>query len=172
MSEAYRPVTGPEVRLYTVISRRNGSGAHSALLVTTTQERILFDPAGSFKLSMVPERGDVHYDITPAVLETYIDYHARETFDLVEQTLFLTASEAEHLARLVKANGTVPRMQCTRSVTRILSKLPRFETINSTYFPNVARRSMAQLPGVEARTIRQDDAHDNHDVLLQANAAR
>ena len=56
---------GPsEIRLYTVVSKRNGSGAHSGLLIAAPGERVLFDPAGTFKLPFAPERNDVHYAMT------------------------------------------------------------------------------------------------------------
>ena len=45
------------VTLFTVISERNGSGAHSGLLVNGS-EQVLFDPAGSMELKSMPERND------------------------------------------------------------------------------------------------------------------
>ena len=67
---AYRDDGPTELRLYTVVSTRNGSGAHSGLLISTPRERILFDPAGTFKLPFAPERNDVHYGITPRALRS------------------------------------------------------------------------------------------------------
>ncbi|MEM7718698.1 MAG: hypothetical protein AAF222_05800 [Pseudomonadota bacterium] len=167
---SYRSSIGPEIRLYTVVSRRNGSGAHSGLMIATDRERILFDPAGTFSLADVPERGDVHYGISPAILDTYIDYHARETFDVVEQSVRLSSDDAEQIAQYVKVQGAVPRMQCALSITRILARLPRFEGLGITYFPNTAMRAVAKLPGAKTRVIRQNDSDANHDVLIQAAA--
>lgn len=78
---------GPtSVTLYTVLSTRSGAGAHAGLLINGS-ERVLFDPAGSWRHPKLPERNDVHFGITPKMVDFYIDYHARETYDVVEQTV-------------------------------------------------------------------------------------
>jgi hypothetical protein len=157
----------PELRLYTVVSTRNGSGAHSGLLIATPRERILFDPAGTFALPSAPERNDVLYGVTPRILAVYVDYHARETYDVVEQRLPVSAAEAERVAQLVKAYGAVPKAQCTLSITRILRDAG-FGAMTTSYFPQSARADFANLPGVSERVISDDDADKNHGVLIAA----
>ncbi len=78
--DAARYVEGPPtyIVLYTGINDRNGSGAHSALLVNASQ-RVLFDPAGTFTHPRAPVQGDVHYGITDSVLAAFLDYHARDS---------------------------------------------------------------------------------------------
>ncbi len=166
---SYRPETGPELRLFTVVSTRNGSGAHSGLLITTARERILFDPAGTFSLPTVPERNDVHYAITPHALEFYLDYHARETYDVIEQRLSVTPSQAEHVAALAKAYGAVPKTHCSLAINRVLKAVPGFEAMQVTYFPNVTREQFGALAGVRMRKISDDDPDRNDDVLKLAN---
>ena len=60
---------GPStVTLITSINARNGSGAHSALLIDGAQ-RLMFDPAGSWHNPGVPERHDVLYGMAPGYLD-------------------------------------------------------------------------------------------------------
>ncbi len=165
---AYSHSGPPEITLYTVVSKRSGSGAHSGLLINST-ERILFDPAGTFKLPFAPERNDVHFGITDRALAVYIDYHARESFDVIEQRLTVTPEQAALAARLVKSYGAVPKAQCSLSITRILRQIPGFESISTGYFPKRARAEFGALPGVRERIITDDDADKNHNVLIRAS---
>lgn len=157
----------PELVLYTVVSKRSGSGAHSGLLINADQ-RILFDPAGTFSLPFVPERNDVHYGMTPRAVSVYIDYHARETYDVIEQRLPVTAAQARMVTRLAQDYGAVPKAQCSLSITRILRQVPGFETISVGYFPVPASDAFGALPGVRERIITDDDADKNHNVLFEA----
>ncbi len=167
---SYRHAGPPEVTMYTVISKQSGSGAHSGLLIAGGGERILFDPAGTFGLPFAPERNDVHFAITDRALAVYIDYHARATYDVIEQRVPVSAAQAAAIARLAKAYGAVPKAQCTLSITRILSQVPGFESIDVGYFPLAAMNYVADLPGVQTRRITDDDADKNHNVLIQASA--
>ena len=165
---AYHHDGSSELRLYTVVSTRNGSGAHSGLLITTPRERILFDPAGTFSLPFTPERNDVHYGMTENAVKVYIDYHARETFDVIEQRIAVSPEQAAMVARLAKDYGAVPKAQCSLSITRILSQVPGFRSIPVGYFPKRASAWVQTLPGVTTRRISDDDADKNHNVLLVA----
>lgn len=165
---AYRPNTVPELRLYTIVSTRNGSGAHSGLLISTNRERILFDPAGTFTLPQAPERNDVLYGISPQVLSVYIDYHARETYDVYEQRVAVTAAQAEQVAALAKAYGPVADGRCSLSINQILRQVSGFGQMRLTYFPNMTRDRFGALPGAETRLISDDDADANEVVLMRA----
>ena len=155
----------PAITLYTVINNHSEEGAHSALLINAS-ERILFDPAGSWYHPRIPERNDVHFGITDKIKNFYIDYHARETFRVVEQTVIVTPEVAEMVATRAKAYGAVPKAQCARSITSVLSGVPGFEAVGSTWFPKQVMKDFALLPGVTERTITDDDADKNHGVLL------
>jgi len=168
VSKAVYRHDGPtELVLYTVVAKRNGSGAHSGLLINADQ-RILFDPAGTFSLPFVPERNDVHYGMTPRALSVYIDYHARETYDVIEQRLAVTPAQAKLVAKLVQGYGAVPKAQCSLSITRILRQVPGFESVSVGYFPVPASEAFGNLPGVRERVITDDDADKNHNVLFAA----
>ena len=61
---AYQDPGGPKLTLITVDNNRSGGGAHTALMVSGSQ-RVLCDPAGSFRPDWVTEHGDVIYGMTP-----------------------------------------------------------------------------------------------------------
>ena len=157
---------GPNtITLFTVINNRSDAGAHSGLMINDS-ERIMFDPAGTWQHPRIPERNDVHFGITPRIVNFYIDYHARETFRVVEQSIVVSPGVADLVARRVKAYGAVPKAQCARSVSDILRGVPGFESIGSTWYPNRLMEDFGRLPGVTSRIIYDEDADKNHGVLL------
>ena len=165
VAEAPRSIT-----LYTVIANRNNSGAHSGLLINAS-EQVLFDPAGSWQHPRIPERNDVHFGITPKMVAYYIDYHARETFRVVEQTIIVSPEVAELVKQRALAYGAVPKAQCSNSISSILAGVPGFEGLKSSWFPNKLSDSYGTLPGVTTRTITDDDADSNHGVLILQSKA-
>jgi hypothetical protein len=157
---------GPNaITLFTVINNRSNAGAHSGLMINDS-ERIMFDPAGTWNHPRIPERNDVHYGITPRIVNFYIDYHARETFRVVEQTVVVSPGVADLVARRVKEYGAVPKAQCANSISSILRGVPGFEGIRNTWYPNKLMEDFARIPGVTTRVIRDEDADKNHGVLL------
>jgi hypothetical protein len=169
--QAARFVAGPptSITLYTVISTRNGSGGHSAILVNAS-ERVIFDPAGTWHHPRLPERNDVHFGMTDRAIAFYIDYHARETFDVVEQTVLVPPEVAEQVLRRVQEYGAVPKAMCTQATSAILRGTPGFESLPSTWFPDRLADAFGAMPGVTTRTITDDDDDSNHGVLIvQAN---
>jgi hypothetical protein len=160
----------PSITLYTVTATRDGSGAHSGLLINASQ-RIMFDPAGTWQHPRLPERNDVHFGMTPKMVNFYIDYHARETYDVVEQTIVVTPEVAAIAMQRALAYGPVPKSQCAAAVSSILRGVPGFESIPSTWFPKKLMQAFGELPGVTTRKITDDDADQNHGVLLVQAAA-
>jgi hypothetical protein len=157
------------ITLYTVTNKQSGSGAHSAILVNAS-ERVIFDPAGTWRHPRVPERNDVHFGMTDKAVAFYVDYHARETFDVVEQTVLVSPEVAELVLEKVKAYGAVPKSFCTSATSSILSSTPGFESLPSTMFPKQLSEPFGELPGVTTKVITDDDDDSNHGVLLvQAN---
>lgn len=155
----------PSVTLFTVISTSTGAGAHSALVINGVQ-RVLFDPAGTWYHPFVPERNDVHYGITDQMYTFYVDYHARETYWVLEQTLPVTPEVAELLRAKAEAYGAVPKAFCSNSVSTILGGVPGFEGINTTMFPKPLSRAFGELPGVISREHFDGDPDDNSGVLM------
>ena len=161
-------VEGPsKITLFTVRSTKDGSGGHSGLMVSDTH-RALFDPAGTFYHPRAPERNDVHFGIDDRILAVYIDYHARETYDVIVQEVEVSAEVARLAMQEIQAYGAVPKAQCSLAVSRVLSRLPGFESVSVTWFPNALSEAFARLPGATYEVISDDDADKNHGVLLQA----
>lgn len=166
VAAAHFVAEGPKtLTLYTVINNHSQAGAHSALMINAS-ERILFDPAGTWHHPRIPERNDVHFGITDKIRNFYIDYHARETFRVVEQTVVVTPEIAELVAAKAKAYGAVPKAQCANSISEILRDVPGFENVSGTWFPKKLMKQFATVPGVTERTITDDSADKNHGVLL------
>ena len=163
---AYRADGPAKLTLFTVINNRSNSGAHSALMINGSQ-RVIFDPAGTWWHHSIPERNDVHYGITPRVLEFYVDYHARESYRVVMQEIVVSPEVAEMALREVQAYGAVPKAFCARSTSTILSRLPGFGSIRPTFYPKNLRRQFARIPGVKERVIHDYD-DDDHSALLTA----
>jgi hypothetical protein len=162
------PHDGPaRITVFTVVNNENGTGLHTGILIEGDQ-RVLFDPAGTFKHPHAPERNDVLYGVSDRVLDVYIDYHARERFDVRIQEVDVPISVARRLAAEAQAYGAVPKAQCSLSISRLLSETPGFETVRVTYMPNRIYEAVAQIPGVRTRVVTDDDANDNHGVLLMA----
>jgi hypothetical protein len=157
--QAYSHDGPPAITLYTMINNRSGAGAHTSIMINASQ-RVVFDPAGSVRAKNVPEVGDVLYGITPAVKDFYERAHARETYHVRIQRIEVTPEVAEQALRLAQARGSVPQAQCTLSTSGILSQLPGFESVGSTWFPNSLSEKFAELPGVEERTLYEDDEDD------------
>lgn len=155
----------PSITLFTVLNNTSNAGEHSALMINASQ-RVMFDPAGTWRHPNVPERNDVHFGITPKMVDFYIDYHARENFRVVEQTIFVSPEVAELALQRVKAYGPVPKAQCAASTSSVLRGLPGFASIPRTIGPKRVMRAFGQLPGVTERVITDDDANQNHGVLL------
>ncbi len=166
----YRHEGPTTLSLITVVNNKTGSGAHSGLMISAS-ERVIFDPAGTFKHASIPERNDVIFGINPNVLNTYINYHTRKSFDTYVQTIEVSPEVAERALQAVKAYGAVPKAQCSRSLTAVLSSLPGFEDFPQSWFPNATRRNFAKLPGVTERHYVDDDSDDNKYILRQEIAA-
>lgn len=157
---------GPtSVTLFTVVNNNTGSGAHSGLLINGN-ERVIFDPAGSFQHPALPERNDMHFGMTDRMVAFYIDYHARESYRVVEQTVNVSPEVANLVLARAKARGAVAKAHCANSISGILRDVPGFQSLPSTFFPNKLSEEFGKLPGVTKRVITDDDADDNHGVLL------
>ena len=126
----------------------------------------MFDPAGTWYHPHLPERNDVHFGITPTMIDFYIDYHARVTYDVIEQTVVVPPEVAEMVLERVKAYGAVPKAQCSNSVSNILAGVPGFESIGPTLLPNRLSKEFGKIPGATYQRYTDDDADDNHGVLL------
>lgn len=163
----YRHDGPPRLTLYTMINRKNGNGGHSSLMINGSQ-RVIFDPAGSFKHPSIPERNDVVFGITPAVEDVYTRYHARETWYVKIQELDVSPQMAEQVMQLAKGYGAVPSAYCARSTSTLLGQVFP-DRIETTWYPKQLAASFAQLPGVREQNFYEDDSDDNSKVLKEWN---
>ena len=161
----YVPPGPPTVTLYTMISNRSGAGGHSAMMIDG-DERLLFDPSGSWHHPAAPERNDVIYGMSPQLHDFYMDYHARETFHVVVQEVEVSPEVAAQLSRAVQQYGAVPNAQCSYSVSTILSQVPGWDGImRPSYFPVRTMEAFANIPGVRTERVYDDDSDDNLEIL-------
>jgi len=151
------PNRGPtELVLYTVINRNTGAGAHTALGVNAS-ERVLFDPAGSFKAGDVVRSGDVLYGFTPPVEEAFSSQHARTAYLVNKVTIPVSREVAQMALQKVKTNGPVGAAHCAQSTSSILTTLPGFQSIKPTYYPVDLEKQFKAVPGAQMSQIVEND---------------
>ncbi|SMX37778.1 hypothetical protein [Maliponia aquimaris] len=163
----YRHDGPPEIVLYTMINNRTGSGAHSAMLINAPSQRVIYDPAGNVRFNGVPEIGDVLYGITPTARVHFESAHARSTYRVRILSRPVSGEVAEQALRMVQAQGAVGPALCSNAVAVILRKLPGFEGLSSSWFPNKLADSFARLPGVTERVLREDDSDDKEAAIAE-----
>lgn len=167
---AYRHSGPPALTLYTMINNRTGRGGHASLMINAS-ERVIFDPAGSFYASVVPERNDVLFGITPAVEKAYRGAHARSTFHVVVQRVEVTPEQAQKAYQLAVTNGRVPGAYCAQATIGILQQIPGFESIDRTFYPEKLAEQFGQLPGVRTERYYENDSGDLQAGISGANVA-
>lgn len=160
----YRHDGPPRLTLLTMRNVGSGKGAHSALMINA-HERVIWDPAGSFKHPSIPERNDVIIGVTPQIEQYYISYHSRETFYTEIQEVDVPFEVAEQALQLAYDYGAVPKTQCSIATGRILQQLPGFEFIRPVMFPEKLAAQFAEVPGVRTREYRENDSDNNSGVL-------
>ena len=168
---AYRSPEPPSITVMTMVNNRTGSGGHSALLINGSQ-RVIFDPAGSFRDPRLPERGDVLYGVTPGWLQAYRSAHARSTFHVVSQTIPVSAAQAEQALKLALSNGAVPGAYCTQATTGVLSRVDGFGQISRTFYPVNLMEQVATLPNVTTTKLYENDEGDVIDAVRAAQLAQ
>lgn len=157
---------GPaQLTLFTMINNRTGNGAHSSLMINGNQ-RVIFDPAGSFRHETIPERNDVLYGITPPVVDVYTRYHARKTYHVRIQTLDVSPEIAQRAMTLAQNYGAVPAAQCAKSTSEIMAQLFPGQ-ITSGWYPKKLAEQFAHIPGVKEQVLHEYDDDDNSKVLAE-----
>lgn len=160
---------GPSrLTLFTMKNVGTDNGAHTSLMINASQ-RVIWDPAGSFKHSSIPERNDVIYGITPRVAQYYRSFHSRETYYTLIQEIDVSPAVAEQALRLVMANGPASKSTCTRTTSSILRQLPGFESLRVVLFPNALSDQFGRIPGVRSSEYRENDSGDLGDAAVSLN---
>jgi hypothetical protein len=159
----------PSITLFTVVNVRSGEGGHASLLIDGRQ-RVIYDPAGTWYHPTAPERYDMHYGMNERMMAYYIDYHARQTFNVVEQKLYVSQQTIDQIMAAAIDHGSAGKATCAITISGILKDIPGFESIGPTWFPNQLAKQFGKLPGVQERLITDDDDDSNHGVLtVQVN---
>jgi hypothetical protein len=159
----YRHDGPPRLTLFTMINNNSGAGAHTSLMINGSQ-RVIFDPAGSFKHDSIPERNDVVFGVTPIVEDVYTRYHARESFRVKVQSLDVSPELAEAVMRAAMEYGAVPPAQCSLSTSTILANFFPGQ-ISRGWYPRKLADQFGEIPGVTTRELREYDSDDNTRVL-------
>ena len=164
-AKVYRHDGPPALTLFTMVNNSNGSGAHTSLMVNGSQ-RVIFDPAGSFRHPRIATKNDVVYGVTPVMEDTYTRFHARETFHVIVQHVEVSPEVAEDVLRRVLAQGPIPRAQCALSTSELLRDVPGLNgAIRSTWFPNQLAAQFGQLPGATTQRLYEYDDADRFKAL-------
>ncbi len=167
---AYRDDSPPRLTMFTMLNNKTGSGAHTSLMINGSQ-RIIWDPAGSFKHESIPERNDVIFGVTPAIADVYTRFHARKTFHVKIQELEVTPAQAQRAMQLAMSHGTVPQAQCARSTSSILAEIfPK--QVKQTWYPKTLAKEFGKLPGVSEKVLYEYDSDDNSKVLAAWDPSR
>lgn len=166
---AYRDPGPSYLMLVTMINNRSGSGAHTGLVINASQ-RVVWDPAGTFKHPRIPERNDVIYGMNPEAFGVYKSAHARETYHVVMQKITVSPEVAEQAFALARTMGPVPQAACTSSTSNLLRQLPGFESISSHLFPKKLMSQFGTLPGVMTEKLYENDAGDKTEAFGAAAA--
>ena len=152
----------PGPKSLTLVTMKNvgsGNGAHSGLLINASQ-RVLWDPAGTFGHSSIPERNDVHFGVNPQIYQLYLSFHSRETYYTFIQEVEVSPEVAEMALQRAIANGPTPKAACTLHTSSMLAGLPGFSNLRRTFFPNNLSDAFAEIPGVRSSEYRENDSDD------------
>lgn len=157
--------------LLTSIRTATGVGAHSALIINASQ-RVIFDPAGSFQATIdgqpvAPQRGDVLYGVTPAVLSAYLAFQSGQGFHATTITIPVAPAVAEVALQKAEGHGWVSQAFCADATSSLLASLPGFESLHPALFPREFMRQVAKLPGITVKTYDDGVEVPNNAVLAK-----
>ncbi len=159
----YRDDGPPTLTLFTVVSNQNGSGGHTALMVSGSH-RAIFDPAGTFQHPALPERNDVIFGMTDKAVDFYNAYHARVTWRVVRQDVQVSPEVAEMALQRIQAHGAVPKAMCAVATSEVLRSLPGFGNVPGGFSPLALMRAFDQIPGVR-KSVFRDNSPANNDTI-------
>lgn len=160
---AYSHDGPPSITLYTMLSNRNGAGAHTSILVNGSQ-RVAFDPAGSFRHEDIVSRNDTVFGMSPYLVDQYTRFHARETYHVVIQTIEVSPEVAEQALQMVVNHPAVMQSHCAMATSQLLAQLPGFEDVSPSYYPKRLMETFA-AKGATYDRLYEYDSDDKNGVL-------
>jgi len=158
---AYVGTDRPYLELWTMVNNKNGSGGHSSLVVNGGPQVIMYDPAGRWWSSAVPERNDVLFGLTPAVQKRYKSWHARDTHHVVTQRIYVSKEAAQSAYYAAIEQGASHDAMCAANVSALLDKVDGFAQLPNTFFPAGLMRKFGRLPGVVTEKYFEQDVGKN-----------
>ena len=153
---AYSQDGPPKLTLYTMLSNRSGSGAHTSLMINGSQ-RVAFDPAGSFRHPQIVSRNDTVYGMTPYLADQYTRFHARETYHVVIQEIEVSREVAEMALQLAVSHPAVSQSYCAKSTSALVAQLPGFEDAPQSFYPRKLMDYFAEKGASFERLYEYDD---------------
>lgn len=146
----------PYIAVMSMVDNRDDRAAHSALVINASQ-RVIYDPAGTFEYDDLAERGDVQYGASDRMVDYYERYHARFSHYVHVQKIEVSPAVAEAALLSAQAQGPSPKLFCTVDTISVLRRVPGFEGLKSSFFPEVLREQVAAMPGVDNRYVVEND---------------
>ena len=162
---AYTHNGPPKLTLFTMLSNRSGSGAHTSILIHGSQ-RVAFDPAGSFRHPQIVSRNDTVYGMTPYLVDQYTRFHARETYHVVIQELVVSPEVAEMALQLAVNHPAVQQSYCAKSTSALVGQLPGFEDAPQSFYPRKLMDYFAEK-GATFERLYEYDGDDKSKVLAE-----
>ena len=151
----------PALTLITMINNKNGAGGHSSLLIDGGAQRVMYDPAGRYFHSWIPERNDVLFGLTPELLQRYKSFHARDTHHVVSQRIPVSKAVAQKAYQLALAQGASHDAMCAQNTSAILVQLAGFESVGRPWGPAKLMKNFGKLPGVVTDKYYETDVGQN-----------
>ncbi|MCP5089253.1 MAG: hypothetical protein GY952_20945 [Rhodobacteraceae bacterium] len=157
---AYASDEQPYLLLKTMISNKSGAGGHSSLLINGSQV-VMYDPAGRWHHSWAPERNDVVFGLSPALLKQYDSFHARDTHHVVSQKIYVSQEVAQRAMQAAFNMGPSMDAFCSSNTSNLLRQIPGFGGLKRTYLPAKLMKEFGQMPGVTTEKYYENDKGKN-----------
>lgn len=158
---AYISPEPPYIELWTMVQNKTGGGGHSSLVVNGGPQLIMYDPAGRYWHSSLPERNDVLFGMTPQLQQRYKSWHARDTHHVVTQRVYVSKAVAMQAYQAALEQGASMDAMCATNVSAMLDKVDGFAQIPNAMLPAKLMKRFAKLPNVITDKHYETDAGNN-----------
>ncbi len=158
---AYVSPERPYLELWTMINNKTGGGGHSSLVVNGGPQLVMYDPAGRWWHSTIPERNDVLFGLTPKMQKRYKSWHARDTHHVVTQRIYVSEDIAMQAYQAALDQGASMDAMCASNVSALFSKIEGFANLPNAMFPAKLMKRFGALPNVTTDKYYETDVGNN-----------
>lgn len=158
---AYVSPEQPYLELWTMIDNKTGGGGHSSLVVNGGPQLIMYDPAGRWWASVIPERNDVLFGLTPRMQHRYKSWHARDTHHVVTQRIYVSKPVAMQAYQAALDQGASMDAMCASNVGAVFDKVDGFSQLPNVLFPAKLMKRFGELPNVITEKHYESDIGKN-----------